>query len=186
MGKKKISDLTAAIRGEHLSLCVAAHLARTQLVADPRLRYDADHLMEMVESVAAALVRVAPVYVRDDPLAAPRELQPIELECAKASDGGNVLVLKNGKRYSSATIRRADLRAAIAILKVVGIPGMAAPSAPPAHAPAQTSSAAAPLAELETLLRPPLLDSQVQRANRLLVSLARRSPGGGWPISRCV
>jgi hypothetical protein len=54
------SRLVEAISGEHLSLVVAGHLARTQLVADPLARYDGDHLMQMVEAGARALTRVGP------------------------------------------------------------------------------------------------------------------------------
>lgn len=54
----KQSPVRTRILGEHLNLTVAAHLARTQLVADPLARYDGDHLLEMVNAVAQALTRV--------------------------------------------------------------------------------------------------------------------------------
>ena len=64
MRSRRPGELRESLLGQHLSLCVAAHLARTQLVADP-------------------------------------------LEGAQAREGANLLILKDGRRFSSACIRRA-------------------------------------------------------------------------------
>jgi hypothetical protein len=168
----KRPPLTETILGEHLKLCVAAHLARTQLVPDPRTRYDGQHLLEMVEAVAEALTRVATVYVRDRASAAPRELSPAELEGAAVRQGANLLVLRDGRTFSTVSIKRADLRQAIAILKAVGSPWpqrktpQVAPAQPAGDLPAR-------LAEIEAAL-----PNEVERANRLLIAVARSAPDG--------
>jgi len=154
--RKKTSELHERIRGEHLGLCVAAHLARTQLVADPRVRYDGARLMEMVELAARALAKVAPLYVRDAVDGDLRELTAAELEGAKVQEGGNLMVLHDGRRFTSMTIKRADLRQAIAILKATGVPelqgsvqtqALLRDGALPAEPPLET------MARVEALLR---------------------------------
>ena len=80
------------------------------------------------------------------------------------------------------SIKRADLRQAIAILKAVGIPELAPrrKPEPPGVAPTsdRRSELRATLVELELLLRLPLLVAQVERANRLIVAMARNAPDG--------
>ena len=177
--KKPINDLADRIRGEHLGLCVAAHLARTQLVTDPLQRYDGEHLIEMVEAVARALAKVAPLYIRDNGSAAPRELMAAELEGATVQEGGNLMVLRDGRRFTSMTIKRIDLRQAIAILKAVGVPelqGNGAKAQPPAAKAAKPAEdPLVLLARIEELLRPP---QQAAAASGLLVSIARHTESG--------
>ena len=64
---RRKTALIESIEGQHLNLCVAAHLGRTQLVANPLTRYDTEHLMEMVEAVARALAKVATYLVGSEP-----------------------------------------------------------------------------------------------------------------------
>jgi hypothetical protein len=167
------------IEGAHLRLSVAAHLARTQLVRDPLVRYDSDHLMEMVSAVARALTKVVPVYVQDG--SGPRELDVAEVDGANVTDGGSVLVLKNGRRYTSASIRRADLRQAIAILKRVGVPELGQLAAEKPELVRNLRAARgwrAELDEIEALLRLPLVPAEAERAARLLVLIARDTREG--------
>ncbi len=63
--KSKTNELLQTTLGQHLALSVAAHLARTQLVRDPFHTYDGQHLLESLDVVANALLRVTPVYARD-------------------------------------------------------------------------------------------------------------------------
>ena len=182
MGRKSKSlQLASTIAGQHLALSVAAHLARTQLVPDPLNVYDAQHMSDMVDVVARALAKVAPVYVRDSGAAEPRPLQPAELEGATIRRGATILVLADGRSFSSATIKRLDLRQAIAILKAVGIPelqGKRKPAERPEPKEAGQPNALASMAEIEKLLRLPLTASQVQRANALAVAIARGARQG--------
>jgi hypothetical protein len=182
MGKKgKTQHISANILGQQLALSVAAGLARTQLVPDPLKTYDAQHLSDMLNVIGRALAKVAPLYVKEDATLTPRELSQDQLEGAEIRRGATVLVLKDGRTLSSVSIRRGDLRQAIAILKTVGIQELV-----PRPEPAQAPKASAPervdpfalFAEIEKLLRPPLVAGQVDRANSLAVSLARNAPHG--------
>jgi hypothetical protein len=179
--KSRTQVLTESILGQQLALAVAAHLARSQLVSDPLAIYDAQHLGEMLDLIAAALARVAPLYVQDPGSGTPRQLADSELEGAAVKRGGGMVVLRDGRTLSSVSIKRVDLRQAIAILKAVGIPGLQPPR-PVEEARARTDKRVeAPLetlAEIERLLRLPLIPGQLERANRLAVSIARDAPHG--------
>jgi hypothetical protein len=182
MGRKsKTQQLLDSTLGQHLALSVAAHLARTQLVPDPLTVYDGQHMMEMLDIVGNALSRVAPLYVMDAAAGAPRQLMEAELDGARVKRGATVFVLKDGRSLSGVSIKRVDLRQAIAILKAVGIEEFRP------RQPAQPPKAAEPdpgiavrerIAEIEGLLRPPLAPAQVQRANSLLLSIARSASQG--------
>jgi hypothetical protein len=174
-------QLNDSILGQHLALSVAAHLARTQLVPDPLSVYDGQHLADMLDLIARALARAAPVYVKDSAAGEPRELSHAELEDATVRRGATLLALKDGRTFSSVTIKRADLRQAIAILKAVGIdelrrdPQPEPPAQPPA---APAVSLRARIEEVDVLLRPPLVPAQLERANRQMVAIAREASNG--------
>jgi hypothetical protein len=177
--KSKTQQLTDSILGQHLALSVAAHLARTQLVPDPLRVYDSQHMSEMVDLVANALAKVAPLYVQDPVNGAARELSAAELEGAAVRRGATVIALKDGRTLSSVSMKRVDLRQAIAILKAVGIPELV----PPPREPALPTKAEEPrllahVAELESLLHQPLIPQHVEKASALAVSIARRAQHG--------
>ena len=180
--KLKTQQLTDSILGQHLALSVASHLARTQLVPEPLAVCDSQHLGDMVDIVARALAKVAPLYVRDAGSGQPRELAAGELEGAVISRAATLLALMDGRTFSSVSIKRADLRQAIAVLKAVGIEELAPrrkPESPPrSEARERVAELRTRIAEIEALLRPPLLAEQVERANRLIVSTARQAPDG--------
>ena len=174
-------QLNDSILGQHLALSVAAHLARTQLVFDPLSVYDGQHLTDMLDLIARALTKVAPVYVKDAAAAEPRELTPAELEGATVRRGATLLALKEGRTFSSVTIKRADLRQAIAILKAVGIDELRRdpqPEPPPQPPASPALSLKARMEEVDVLLRPPLVPAQLERANREMVAIAREAPSG--------
>jgi uncharacterized protein with von Willebrand factor type A (vWA) domain len=133
----------------------------------------------MLDVVARALAKVAPLYVKDGQTGQPRELSALELEGAAIRRGATVLVLKDGRTLGGVTMKRADLRQAIAILKALGIEELSprAPAAAPQPKAGEPDLAAC-VAELEALLQPPLVAAQVERANRLMVRLAREAPHG--------
>jgi hypothetical protein len=179
MGRKsKTQLLTESILGQHLALSVAAHLARTQLVPDPLTVYDAQHMGEMIDVVASALAKVAPLYVQDAKTGAPRELTPLELDGAAVRRSASVIALKDGRTLSSVSMKRADLRQAIAILKAVGIPELRTAAPKRAAAPRPEPDLLVHVAELESLLRAPLIPSDVEKANRVAVGMARRAREG--------
>jgi hypothetical protein len=184
--KSKTQQLIEGTTGQHLALSVAAHLARSQLVRDPLRVYDGQHLSEMLNVVAGALARTAPVYTMDAASGEPRELVPGEVEGAVAKRSAAVLELKDGRTLAGVSIRRADLRQAIAILKTVGLPELAP------HRPAQADMASALkpdavatqqglvnlLAEMEEILTPPVLPAQLERAKSAALFIARHTPHG--------
>jgi hypothetical protein len=178
----KTPQLTEGISGQHLALSVAAHLARTQLVPDPLKVYDGQHLTDMLNVVGLALARTAPLHVIDPAAGEPRQLTPGEIEGAVAKRGASTLVLKDGRSLAGVSIKRSDLRQAIAILKAVGLPEIApAPAPPKAADPAPAANLAAVrarLTEVEGLLVPPLLPTQVERAKAGAVWIARHAPHG--------
>jgi hypothetical protein len=180
--KSKTQQLVEGSLGQHLALSVAAHLARTQLVPDPLNVYDGRHLSDTVDVVASALAKVAPLYILDTKTGTQRELTPVELEGATMREAATKLVLKDGRTLSSVSIKRADLRQAIAILKAIGIPGLAGQEETAENrrgqAPERRQAPLEVIGEISQLLRPPLIRQQVERANDLLVSLARNAPHG--------
>jgi hypothetical protein len=181
MGRKsKTQQLTESILGQHLALSVAAHLARTQLVPDPLSVYDGQHMTEALDVVANALAKVAPLYVQDTKNGTARELSAAELEGAAVRRAATMLALKDGRSLSSVSMKRADLRQAIAILKAVGVPELRV-ARPQEEAPASKTEPqplAEQVAELESLLRLPLIEPHVQKANGLAVAIARRARQG--------
>ena len=180
--KSKTDSLTDNIAGQYLSLAVAAHLSRTQLVPDPLKVYDGQHLSEMLNVVAQALARTAPLQVTDAASGEKRALGSADLEGAVAKRGATVLVLKDGRTLTGVSVRRSDLRQAIAILKAVGIPELTpAPAAAPkpgANGNGGIEALRARFAEVDRLLTPPLLPAQVDQAKAAAVWIARHAPHG--------
>ncbi len=180
--KSRTDKLTESISGQYLSLAVAAHLARTQLVPDPLKVYDSQHLGEMLNVVAQALARTAPLHITDAASGEKRALTPLDLEGALAKRGATALVLKDGRTLTGISIRRSDLRQAIAILKAVGIPEFA-PASAAAPKPGNGNGGGvealrARFAEVDRLLTPPLLPAQVEQAKAAAVWIARHAPHG--------
>jgi hypothetical protein len=176
----KIDKLTDSISGQYLSLAVAAHLARTQLVPDPLKVYDGQHLSEMLNVVAQALARTAPLHITDTASGEKRALSSADLENALAKRGATTLVLKDGRTLTGVSIRRSDLRQAIAILKAVGIPEFAPvpQAAPKPNGNGGVEALHARFAEVDRLLTPPLLPAQVEQAKAAAVWIARHAPHG--------
>ena len=179
MGRRKTKQLTDGIVGQHLALSVAAGLARTQLVPDPHRVYDPQHLSDSLNHIARGLAKVAQLYVAI-PGEPPRALAPMELEDAHIQRGATLVVLRDGRKLSAVSMKRADLRQAVAILKTIGMQEYAAhTAAPPAPEPEpERVDPLAQLAEIERLLSAPLVAPQVKRANTLAVALARSAPQG--------
>lgn len=177
----KTKRLPEGIARQHLPLAVAAHLAHTQLVPSPRKPYDAKPLSEMLDVIAGALARTATLYVTDPKTGASRQLAYSELEGARARRGAKVLVLKDGATLTSVSLRRDELRQAIAILMAVGLPGVTPPPKPEETLTGMQDIQGAlwaRYAELEEMLEPPLLPLQVERAKAAAVWIARHARQG--------
>ncbi len=126
--------------------------------------------------MARALARVAPLYLQDPKDGTSRELSAAELEGAAMHRGATVLELRDGRMLSSVTMKRSDLRQAIAILRAIGVPGLA-PARDKEDRPARDSGRPDFLelyAQLEALVRAP----EVEKANAVAVRMARQAPHG--------
>ena len=60
--KDKTTRLAEGIRNQHVAMSVAAGISISQLVPNPVGVYDAQHLSEMLEVMAAAIARVATIH----------------------------------------------------------------------------------------------------------------------------
>lgn len=180
--------LLARIRRQHVSLPVAASIAFHQLVPNSSEAYDAERLGELQNLIARALSKVVPLHALDRDRGTLRQLDDEELQGARFKRGATLLVVDDGRvLLSNLWMLRGDLKEAVAILTHVGIaaiaPGSVAPHPPPAAKPQEDQknpdSLLARLEELEKLLRAPLPAGQLQKANKLAVSIARNAPNGG-------
>ena len=105
---------------EHLALATAAVIVYQQVMETP-LAYDSVAAMnEILHGVAHALSNVAPIYALDGDSAMPKQLEPIDLLRGEFQRGATILRTPNGTEYRSLSIRRDDMRAAIAILRGAG------------------------------------------------------------------
>ena len=180
MGAKRRTSLVDSVLGQHIALSVAAHLARSQLVDKQDVRYDTEHLFEMLDVLARALVRSAPVYVRDGSGSDPRELRIDELEGATVLQGGQFMLLSDGRKLSSVTIKRSDLRDAIALLSCVGVPGLVLGRPYKTTNPAPTEPRLTVLVEdLERFLKPPFVSAELEEACNILIRIARHAKVSG-------
>jgi len=114
--------------GEHIELAVAAQLARIRLMPDAFRRYQRARLFALLDAAAQALVRVAPIYMRDPASGRPLELAAWELQGAQVLEGGNRIVLRDGRILVELSMRRDDLADAIALLRRIGARGLTGPS----------------------------------------------------------
>lgn len=167
--------------GEHIALAAAAHLARAKLLPDPLKADKPGYFEGALDLIGQALAKICTLYVRDANTKLPRQLSLLELESASVRKGATAVVLKDGRTLTGVTIKRADLRNGVAILQATGIaelvpPGRAQRPAPPSAEPSVNMIAL--YQELERLLRPPLVASQVEKANSIATRLARNAPHG--------
>ena len=116
MSRKPSNGLPEGISGQHVSLAVAAHLARTQLVPEPlkpyRRRAPVRHAR--IDGAGAGPHRGA-ARDRCADWGDPRD-QPASWKARRAA-WRDPLVLKDGRTLGTVSVKRADLRQAIAILK---------------------------------------------------------------------
>jgi hypothetical protein len=178
MGRKPKKDhLSTDITVGHLAFPVAVQLASSELIEEQRGDSGAQHIGGMLNVIGNALVRVVPVYFQDAGVAKPRPLSQGELEGSEVMHSATALVLKDGRTLTTVSVKRRDLRRAIAVLRTTGIPQLASRRA---RTPAtQYEELLAKVAEIEHLVRPPLLPSQVDRVSTLAISIARSAPQGG-------
>lgn len=168
MGRRPKKDQeTDATAGQHLAFSDAVRLASSELLENRRGS-------GMLNLIGNALARLVPLYFQDSGRATPRALSQDELEGSQVMHRATVLLLKDGRSLSTIWIRRGDLRHGIAVLRTVGIPEL---GETPARNPAtQQGELVAKVVEIERLVRPPLLRSQMDRANDLATSIARSAP----------
>lgn len=168
--KDKTTRLAEGIRNQHVAMSVAAGIARAQLVPNPVDIYDARHLSEMLEVMAAAIARVAPIYAMNARTGEVRRLTEEELESASFARGATALALKDGTTIAGVSITRGDLRHAVAVLKTIGFQTQGDADKPE---PARAGSFDARLAEIEQVLRLPLAPEYIDKVNRLAMGIVR-------------
>lgn len=100
---------------EFVALSTAAAVVYHQITGTTS--ESADEIIEVLNAVAGAIANVAPIYTSDRPTGTPRQLAPIELIHCRFERGATVLKTSFGLGYGNLTMRREDLRSAIAILK---------------------------------------------------------------------
>jgi hypothetical protein len=162
--KDKTTRLAEGIRNQHVAMSVAAGIARAQLVPNPVDIYD------MLEVMAAAIARVAPIYAMNARTGEVRRLTEEELEGASFARGATALALKDGTTIAGVSITRGDLRHAVAVLKTIGFQTLADADKPE---PARAGSFDARLAEIEQVLRLPLAPEYIDKVNRLAMDIVR-------------
>jgi hypothetical protein len=175
--KEKATRLAEGIRNQHVAMSVAAGLARAQLVPNPVAAYDARHLSEMLELMATAIARVAPIHAMNARTGEIRRLTEEELEGASFARGATALVLKDGTTIAGVSITRGDLRHAVAVLKTIGF--QADPQTDkPLAGPARAEALEAPLAEIAQVLRLPFTLECFDKVNRPAMEIVRAAGTG--------
>ncbi|MGH8741053.1 MAG: hypothetical protein ACREUN_09095 [Burkholderiales bacterium] len=101
---------------QHLALSTAAAVVYHQVMGTLSTG-TADDVIEVLDLVAGAIANVAPIYTSDRPTGTPRQLAPIELIHCRFERGATVLKTSFGPEYTNLSIRRDDMRTAIAILR---------------------------------------------------------------------
>ena len=141
---------------------------------------------EILNDVAHALALLAPIYVADAASGMPREIPGHVLVGARFKGGAQVLVMRDGTQYRGLTIQRAEMEAALQILKGSGFGRRwDSPTEPGAKPMLADSPAAATdfddllsrLKEIEDLVQFPTGVGHLEKANELAISIARSAPG---------
>lgn len=175
--KEKTTRLAEGIRNQHVAMSVAAGLARAQLVPNPVGVYDARQLSEMLEVMAAAIARVAPIHAMNARTGEVRRLTEEDLEGASFARGATALVLKDGTTIAGVSITRGDLRHAVVVLKTIGFQGEAEADKPDRE-PARAENVDALVAEIEQLLLLPFTPEYIDKVNRLTMKIVRAARTG--------
>jgi hypothetical protein len=175
--KEKTTRLAEGIRNQHVAMSVAAGLARAQLVPNPVGVYDARHLSETLEFMAAAIARVTPIHALNARTGEVRRLTDDELDGARFERGATALVLKDGTIIAGVSITRGDLRHAVAVLKTIGFQAEAEADKPGAE-PARAENVDALVADIEGLLRLPFTPEDIDKVNRLTMKIVRAARTG--------
>ena len=177
--KDKTTRLAEGIRNQHVAMSVAAGIARAQLVPNPVGVYDARHLSEMLEVMAAAIARVAPIYAMNARTGEVRRLTEEDLEGASFARGATALVMKDGTTIAGISITRGDLRHAVVVLKTIGFQAEAEADADkPDPEPARAENVDALVAEIEQLLLLPFAPEYIDKVNRLTMKIVRAARTG--------
>jgi hypothetical protein len=106
---------------QHVALSTAAAVVYHQITGDTRDIQSADDVDEILNRVANAIANVAVIYTADRAAGGPRQVAPIELIHCRFERGATVLRTSFGLEYRDLSIRRSDMRSALAILRGAGI-----------------------------------------------------------------
>jgi len=128
----------------HVAVSVAAAVAYNELLpARTGKPYDAEHFAAMLDFVAAALAKLAPIYV-DGAADTPRQLGVQEMEGVRIYRGATRLALADGTVFEKFTMRSRDARDAIVILRRAGFHSIVAQDLSRQTAPSGSKSGGKP------------------------------------------
>lgn len=114
-------DQTTGTGEPHVSLPTAAAVVYQQVMGTAVPSASPTESAVILDRVAGAIANVAPIYTADRPSGEPRQLAPIELIHCRFEGGALRMRTSFGLEYGALSIRRDDMRAAIAILKGAGV-----------------------------------------------------------------
>lgn len=100
-----------------VALSTAAAVVYQQVMGAAVPAGSAEQAAAILDHVAGAIANVAPIYTADRPTGTPRQLAPIELIHCRFRGGAARVQTSFGLEYGALSIRREDMRSAIAILK---------------------------------------------------------------------
>ena len=105
---------------EFLALSTAAAVAYSQVMEAELHFKDVAEMNDILQSVATALSNVSPIYTLDEDAGTYKQLEPVDLLFGIFQRGATVLRTSYGE-FRDLSIRRADMRTAIAIFRRAGI-----------------------------------------------------------------
>ena len=105
---------------EFLALSTAAAVAYSQVMERELHFNDVAEMNSILQSVANALSNVAPIYTLDAEAGTYKQLEPVDLLFGAFQRGATVLRTSYAE-YKGLSIRRADMRSAIAIFRRAGV-----------------------------------------------------------------
>ncbi len=106
---------------EHVALPTAAIVVYHRITGALVEFSDAAEMNEVLQRVSHVLSNVVPIYSLDEDSATPRQLSPGDLLNRAFQRGATMLRKSDGTECHGLTVRRDDMRSAIAILSRAGI-----------------------------------------------------------------
>jgi hypothetical protein len=114
-------DRDQQCESELVALSTAALVTYHRIMGGTFEPLNVPHANAVLREVARAISNVAPIYAALSPTERPKELPDFELLSGEFLRGASVLRTSRGVEYRQLSIRRVDMRSAIAILRRAGV-----------------------------------------------------------------